>query len=349
MKAWTDEEIILIVTSYFDMLEKEMTGLPYIKADYRREIIDKLNHRSDSSIEFIYQNISAILEAERLPFISGYLPRGNYQNALKEPVLRFASEKNLLAIDKEEMQQDVYSWTILSPNELIKHLDKSSVKYFGTAIPKDLFYFFGIDQSSNPPKVLKAMLDGVDLSLRVDMDNLSRVRIFWPKQLSEDIEKRFPKQCELLKQGKPLDECEVLMKFTRNTGEPLSISVISLFESPDTFIPEEYSGKFEGRLTEGNYIRRVRSGENRRKAIEKHGLKCFVCGFDFEESYGELGKGFIEIHHLIPLGEASEERLVNPEKDLVPLCANCHRMIHRMGSEMSHDNLKSIWHSQKFK
>lgn len=66
---------------------------------------------------------------------------------------------------------------------------------------------------------------------------------------------------------------------------------------------------------------------------------CCVCGFDFEETYGELGKMFIEAHHIAPLGSGSERetRLT----DLSPVCSNCHRMLHR-GLGMSIQDLRSL-------
>ena len=72
-----------------------------------------------------------------------------------------------------------------------------------------------------------------------------------------------------------------------------------------------------------------RDPKNRKKAIELHGTTCAVCGFDFEKVYGERGKGFIEVHHTEPLGSLSEEKIINPQTDLVPVCSNCHRIIHR--------------------
>lgn len=71
-----------------------------------------------------------------------------------------------------------------------------------------------------------------------------------------------------------------------------------------------------------------RSISNRNAAIALHGTVCQVCGFDFEKTYGEIGKGFIEVHHLKPLHSLDEEIVINPETDLVCLCSNCHRMIH---------------------
>lgn len=83
---WSKEEVILIVNDYFDMLIKELSGQDYIKAEHRREISKFLNNRSEGSIEFKHQNISAVLIEMGLPYISGYKPRGNYQQLLKEAV-----------------------------------------------------------------------------------------------------------------------------------------------------------------------------------------------------------------------------------------------------------------------
>lgn len=68
----------------------------------------------------------------------------------------------------------------------------------------------------------------------------------------------------------------------------------------------------------------------RRKAIKIHGVTCMACNFNFAKTYGSWGEDFIEVHHLIPLGNGIfKERITDPEKDLIVLCANCHRMVHR--------------------
>lgn len=54
-----------------------------------------------------------------------------------------------------------------------------------------------------------------------------------------------------------------------------------------------------------------------------------ACGFDFQEIYGERGKNYIEIHHVVSLVSLDDEVNVDPEKELVVVCSNCHRMIHR--------------------
>ena len=72
-----------------------------------------------------------------------------------------------------------------------------------------------------------------------------------------------------------------------------------------------------------------RNPKLRAEAVRLHGYSCAACGFNFEERYGELGKDFIEVHHTKPLYSLDGETEVNPETDLIPLCSNCHRMIHR--------------------
>lgn len=99
----------------------------------------------------------------------------------------------------------------------------------------------------------------------------------------------------------------------------------------------------EGRVKFIYGKRYERDSENRRLAVKKHGLNCHVCDFNFELVYGERGKDFIEIHHIKPLSTLTEVMEVNPETDLVPLCANCHRMIHRRKDNvLSVEELKSI-------
>ena len=73
-----------------------------------------------------------------------------------------------------------------------------------------------------------------------------------------------------------------------------------------------------------------------------HGTVCEVCGFDFDEFYGpDYADSYIEIHHVRPLSEY--EGQVNPATDLVPLCANCHRMAHRRKTSVTPiDELKAL-------
>jgi 5-methylcytosine-specific restriction protein A len=73
-----------------------------------------------------------------------------------------------------------------------------------------------------------------------------------------------------------------------------------------------------------------------------NGHDCIVCGFNFEKTFGELGKHFIHVHHLVPLHQIGESYKINPITDLVPICPNCHAMIHRKKEMLSIKQLKEI-------
>lgn len=84
----------------------------------------------------------------------------------------------------------------------------------------------------------------------------------------------------------------------------------------------------EGAKKITQHVRYERNPYNRKMAIRIQGHKCKICGFDFNEVYGEeLAESYIEVHHIKQLAEG--EQSVDPEKDLLPVCANCHRMLHK--------------------
>jgi len=85
-----------------------------------------------------------------------------------------------------------------------------------------------------------------------------------------------------------------------------------------------------------------RNPKARSACLDFHGYSCAVCGFNFEKTYGEIGKNFIHVHHLKPLSEIGAEYVVNPVKDMCPVCPNCHAMLHRFTDEgfISIENLK---------
>lgn len=85
----------------------------------------------------------------------------------------------------------------------------------------------------------------------------------------------------------------------------------------------------EGKKVAYYTTRHERKAKNRRNAIRIHGKNCQGYGFDFEKIYGEIGKGFIEVHHTKPLYKEDSEIEINPNTDLICVCSNCHRIIHR--------------------
>ena len=83
-----------------------------------------------------------------------------------------------------------------------------------------------------------------------------------------------------------------------------------------------------------------RSFAARAACIENHGCICQVCGMDFSDVYGSIGLGFIHVHHILPLSESNVSRSVDPKTDLVPVCPNCHAMLHKRRPPFTVEELK---------
>jgi hypothetical protein len=91
-RDWTDQEVQLIVADYFAMLQAELNGEAYRKSEHRKVLIPQLQGRSEGSVEFKHQNISAVLVEMGLPYVEGYKPRGNYQGLLATEVESFLDQ-----------------------------------------------------------------------------------------------------------------------------------------------------------------------------------------------------------------------------------------------------------------
>lgn len=87
---WRDDELDAIVEDYFVMLAADLAGQHYVKSRHSAELMAKIG-RSHRSVEFKHQNISAVLEILGLPWIPGYRPKSNYQNAIFDAIDRYLS------------------------------------------------------------------------------------------------------------------------------------------------------------------------------------------------------------------------------------------------------------------
>ena len=83
--------------------------------------------------------------------------------------------------------------------------------------------------------------------------------------------------------------------------------------------------------------------KKKRQALKTKGrLACDVCAFDFPVTYGDLGEGYIECHHLVPVSEWRGEVRITRLSDLALVCSNCHRMLHRRRPWLSIDDLRAV-------
>jgi 5-methylcytosine-specific restriction protein A len=132
-------------------------------------------------------------------------------------------------------------------------------------------------------------------------------------------------------------DAEVWDRYHGQPGElgPISAQLRAVWsaKTPFPISPEEDEDEVEeGRLLYRRHRARERDRSlvqrKKRAELAKTGrLACEACGFEFGEVYGELGQGFIEAHHLVPLAASGET--TTRLSDLALLCSNCHRMAHR--------------------
>jgi HNH endonuclease len=142
--------------------------------------------------------------------------------------------------------------------------------------------------------------------------------------------------------GREAGDLPAQLSVERIRGRRVAESSLRVDRIANGDVEEEPGLDSEGRRRLALHVEYERKPRNRRRAIEVHGTACKVCGFDFDEVYGsEYAESYIEIHHLKPL--SAEEGVVDPRTDLVPLCANCHKMAHKRRSSVTPiDKLKEL-------
>ena len=234
-----------------------------------------------------------------------------------------------------------HSWEVISEEIAIKELDKSTFLHHGTGIPKEVRRFFSamdMKRGERREIVLEYKQRVYHGRLEMDKHSSPRSRLLWKADFSETIRNQFQNAYShfLNKDDESLNEVTKL-RFEKvgSSSDTYLVEFLSsidsevLIEDLESEEIELYEPRAEGNLVTYYGRRYERDPINRKRAIEFHGLSCKVCGFNFEEVYGERGKDFIEVHHVKPLSTLEKEIVIDPEQDLVPVCANCHRMIHR--------------------
>lgn len=104
-------------------------------------------------------------------------------------------------------------------------------------------------------------------------------------------------------------------------------------QSEEIELTQEDDEFSEGKILLKKHLQRERNVKliesAKKEFLKKNGhLYCEVCGFDFEKTYGELGKNFIEAHHIKPVSTMQDGEKTKIE-DIIMVCSNCHSMIHR--------------------
>jgi 5-methylcytosine-specific restriction protein A len=115
-------------------------------------------------------------------------------------------------------------------------------------------------------------------------------------------------------------------------------------DSAELRIPEELDPStplFEGAWRSIRINVYERNPVARAQCLAHYGCRCSACAFDFGKTYGPIGEGFIHVHHLTPVAQLKRTYAIDPIRDLRPVCANCHAMIHLRSRPLTIQQLRA--------
>lgn len=300
-----------------------------------KELFDFINNEYIALLDANICNENLCLEdhnkKDNLPRVRDVkLDSGDSDNKIYNEILY----KNNIQLNKE--QNILYnSWEILNDMVALKTMDKSVFEHNGSGIPKEIRKFWTIENlcyGEKSPITLIYQNNKYNAYFHRESNEPFRTRLFWHKDLNDVIRKMFPdyRKYEINKEEYPILRFEKLEKDTYLISFIDTEYIDSDIElESDSEVSNEVEGFKEGKAKYFYSKKYERNNMNRKDAIKIHGTICVCCGFDFEKIYGSRGLGYIEIHHKKALYSLDEEVIINPYEDLVPVCSNCHRIIHR--------------------
>lgn len=174
----------------------------------------------------------------------------------------------------------------------------------------------------------------IDFDVLLHPDNQPILTLDNLKTKSLDQQQWTPQSSGISIRSEIVDELEAVWFDFLNSQE-VSVSPFTP-QNPDT----QTSYK-EGSSSQVIQTRYERNPHARKACIEHYGYTCSVCSFDFEKIYGAIGKDFVHVHHLTEVATAKKPYMVDPIKDLRPVCPNCHAMLHRKRPPYDIDELKT--------
>lgn len=115
---------------------------------------------------------------------------------------------------------------------------------------------------------------------------------------------------------------------------------LSLIEESLVWEDEHADSRYEGAVIVKESRAYERSRFNRAVCLSQYGFQCRGCGQDMDEKYGPLSIEVIDVHHIVPVSQMGGPKKLDPLRDLVPLCPNCHRVVHSEKQPLSVSELR---------
>ena len=267
------------------------------------------------------------------------------------------------------MNQIFDSWELVDTKIAVKTVDKSVFAHFGVSIPmRSLSVFFGVDKlEKNDRKTITLIYDNNNYMATIEIDILhnSISKIMWNADFRDLLKSEMFTYYNIFINDTVHNDIKwPKIRFSKINDIQFEVTFIYVTEIENDNREEVEEGEghtnkteltnIESNVRKEGKVKYVygkqyeRDPNNRIEAIKFHGTKCVVCGFDFEKFYGARGKGYIEIHHIKPLSSIGKEIDINPKMDLVPVCSNCHKMIHRRKDKvLSINEMKNLLINKK--
>lgn len=241
------------------------------------------------------------------------------------------------------MEKSIHSFEIVDDNIIVKRIDKSLLTYGEIRIPnylRDFFHFHEMEKHDRWD--IRITYNKIDYFGVLYLDDYKRLRgkLRWGKDLTRELSNVTSKYVfesygyEIKEESVPLLRLE---KIDRQTF------------IADVIFPEDVERDAkEYMLHADKFIYGIKARfendpEIRLKVLKRQGMSCAICGFNYENFYGDVGRGYIQIHQVIKDEMKMDE--FDLEKDFIPICENCHGLIHRNKDEdLTVSELKQIIH-----
>lgn len=318
------DTFILIKLGAIPLNEKGVIGIGTIRSNvYQKEDFIKDSKNIGNFVDLEFEFLS------QKPFIP--------LNTLEEqyPQIKWTPEGSGNFIDthtSDEVFQKVHYYQSKRENTVL--FEK---KIYFPIIAEEIDLKLKQQHSIHRDEIVNSLLKNHHTTLDVLAKNSNRTSLFIAQNMVDWF------SAELTKHSKIVSIWQD--KYIRNkvkiNGREITNFSLALDNNQDEIIPKNTQYK-EGSLKQIIVNAYERNPHARKKCLEYFGYSCQCCGFNFEQNYGELGKGFIHVHHLTPLSEIKDEYELNPETDLIPVCANCHAMIHRKNPPYLLQEIKKI-------
>jgi len=239
------------------------------------------------------------------------------------------------------MEKSFNSFEIVSEDTIIKRIDKSLLAYGEIRIPnylRDFFHFHEMEKHDRWD--IRITYNKKDYFGVLYLDDYKKLRgkLRWGKELTRQLKDVISKYTDDDEEYDLKSEDTPLLRLEKVEKKAFHLDII--FPEEVRHDANEYMSHND-RFIYGIRSRFETDPDIRLSVLKFHGTSCGICGFNYEDFYGDLGRGYIQVHQIYENDEDMED--YDLQNDFIPICENCHGIIHRSKeSHISIEDLKQI-------